>query len=416
LIFIEGVRTFYPSVYQSIRENEEVYLGAIFDSWGEKTKEKAKAQATAIIEDSLAKLSERDKKAAKIVIQELFPRTGVSGMFGMGAYEAEFDSDWAKEKRIAAKDYFHRYFTYGIPPHDISDNEIERFINEIPARDVDYVITKINEFAANKRADVLIQKLRSYEDHLSVDVAKPLALVLALGGKVLPHSHPTDNFFGLGIYAQVGMLIRRLVNHIEDMREREEFALDLAERTEPLPFAFEYSSWMRPLKPSRDAQEKVSVISEECKAGIRERIAARIAAEAYEEPLENRYPVDAQNLYRFWVANNQEQVRRYLEVRIREYPESAVRFLIGVLEISPKASDMPLDIPDSSGWYRLIATMVNPEIIMAALKQTYPDIDTIQPAIHNPVTENAERRAAKWFVRLHQQVSSESESDGEAGK
>ena len=404
LIFLEAIRAFYPDLYASIRENEEVYLGTIFDAPRGNTEE-SKEYATKIIEDALKGLSEQDNKAAKVVIQELFPRTGVSGMFGMGAYGAEYDAEWAKEKRIAAKNYFPRYFNYGVPPNDISDRAIKLFLEEIQTKGVDYAVTQIRELTTNERADILIGKLRMYEDELSPDIAKTLALGFAYSGNLLPHSHPTDSFFGLGAYAQASSMIRRLIQSIPDENEREQLALELADIIEPLPLAFEYSSWIRPLKTSRYSEEKVAVISSECETQIYKKIVTRIAALAHKEPLENVYPLEAQSFYQFWFHHDKEGVRSYLNSRISETPQETANFLVGVLGGNlSSGSNESFKIPDERGWYKFIVDMIDAETVKEALMRTFPNIDLAQPQADNTKSTKASERAARWFIRVHQQV------------
>jgi predicted KAP-like P-loop ATPase len=410
LILLEALRTFYPKLYTEIRENEDVFVGSVFDlAFSPTPKKEAEERVQTVLNASLEGLSKEDIKAARCVIQELFPKTGASGMFPPGSYGA--DDIGAREKRIASKYYFQRYFTYGVPPHDVSDKELEEFIQGIPDNDIEFVQTKLKELAANDRADVLIEKLRSFEDELSPDVAKRLADGVARSGGILPKSHPTDKFFGLGAYAQASSMIRHLVDRISDLNERENFALELADLTEPLPLAFEYSRWMRPLKRSHHSEEKVATVSSECEAEIYKRIAKRIAAEAHQEPLERKYPLDAQLLYQFWVNNDEEAIRIYLETRFAENPQEADEFLIAVLGVHAETkSRNGLEIMDGRGWYELIARMIEPDKLIRALKYKYPEIDS--PHYLTEHTENSDgmERAAKWFAIMWMEITSHAAS------
>jgi predicted KAP-like P-loop ATPase len=400
LILLEAIRTFYPKLYTEIRENEDVFIGSVFDlAFSPTPKKEAEERVQTIINAALQGLSNEDMRAAKVVIQELFPKTGVSGMFRPGSYGA--DDIRGREKRIASKYYFQRYFTYGVPPHDVSDNELEELLHSIPDKSTDFVQSKLKKLVADGRADVLIQKLRSFEDELSPEVAKSLAIGIAHIGSLLPKSHPTDNFFGLGTYAQASAMIRHLVDRISDSNEREEFALELADTIEPLPLAFEYSRWIRPLKYSHHSEEKVATVSKECEAEIYRRIANRIAAAANQEPLERQYPLNAQLLYQFWVDNNNESIRSYLEIRIEGNPQEADEFLISVLGVNPETkSHDPLDIRDAHGWYELIARMIEPQILIEALKNKYPKIDSPNYLTEDVKDSGAKERAAKWFATM----------------
>jgi predicted KAP-like P-loop ATPase len=408
LIFIEAIRAFYPTLYSSIRDNEEVYLATILESaHSSEAKRNASQEATVLIETALGNLHERQKNAVKEVLQELFPQTGMYGLFRHGSRSVEAESDWTKGKRIASKKYFRRYFTYGVQPHDVSDNEVDRFLGDIQERGVDFVVENLKRFAASgrERIENFISKLRLYENELDERAAKTLAMGIALSGGVFPKHVPVDRFFGFGASAQATMLIRVLLEQIQDQTERENFAIELAERIVPLPFAYDYSSWMRPVKRSHYSDEKVSVVSSECESRIRKIIAARIASEAREEPIENKYTIDAQNLYQLWFAQEPESLRAYLDSRLRERPQDAAQFLAAILSVSKSGND--IDIPEAHGWYDLITKMVEPEIIMRALREQYDDLDSPRIYIETKEIMSAEKRAARWFFQMHQQASAE---------
>jgi len=84
LIFLEAIRTFYPELYATIRDNPEVFLGSIFDPLSAMNEKEAKEQVESTIKTALDIYPEQVKKAASIVIQDLFPMTGASGLFGAG--------------------------------------------------------------------------------------------------------------------------------------------------------------------------------------------------------------------------------------------------------------------------------------------------------------------------------------------
>lgn len=399
LILLEAIRTFYPNLYASIRENEEIYVGTAFD-WAVNEKE-VESQVKDTIEAALKNYTEESKRAARLVIQELFPKTGASGLFQPNSYGAGDNVTWAREKRIASKYYFRRYFTYGVPSDDISDKEIEQFIRAISANGVEYVKATVKELSSNNRADVLIEKLRSFEDELPPDTARLLALGIASSGRFLPQSHPVDRFFGLGAYAQASSMIRHLINRIPDLAERDKFALELTDLTDPLPFAFDYSSWIRPLKQSQFSENKVAVVSNECELEIYKRIAKRIAAEASQEPLERRYPMDAQGFYQFWVNNDNEGIRNYLELRFKNNPEEADEFITAVLGLKPESvSERGFQLVDERGWYALIARMIEPEKLIETLKHKYPTFDSPQ-FLNARRGQNAQEQAAQWFGLMY---------------
>lgn len=415
LMLIEGVRTFYPKLYASIRESPDVFLGTGLDRGGEKAKEHAKK----VIDNALEDLSDRDQRAARHVIQELFPRTGVQTVIGTMHYGSEWDSRWAKEKRIAAQRYFSRYFSYGVPPNDISDQRLNDLIEAAPGRDVESIAAEIRALTANNRHSVLIEKLRAREESLSPQVAAPLASAIARCGDSFPQDKGMYGFFGASTFAQACILIRHLVGRVDDRGERDSLALVLAQNSTPLPFAVEYGRWIRKLKRSEESDEGDAVISDECEQEVNRRITARIASEAQEEPIEKRYPRDASSLYQFWRWYGAGELRDYLARRFGEHPDEVVDFLLantreGWSMDSGLSFRMNLERND----YDAIAAMVDPEIIMKALPRVEPHFESPQAAVRADGTVS-QGNVALTFARLHkeakQQAAEKRETEAQSG-
>ncbi len=402
LIFLEAIRAFYPELYAAIRDNEEVFLGTVFDPLSSMNEKDAKAHVDAVIKDALDVYSETDKKAARIVIQDLFPRTGASGLFRAGAYSSDFNERWAKEKRVAAKDYFSRYFNYGVPSDDISDREVDGFLELVPLTAPSDLVEKFKAMSSNNRSRVLIEKLRSREDELPKETAAILALVVALSGNELPYSHPTDRFFGLATYSQASALIRHLLHRIDDQSARESLAIEIARRIEPLPLSYDYSSWMRRMKRSHYSEEMVSVVSEECEQEIRRIIVQRIAAFATEGPIERSYPMDAQQLYQLWASVDKNGLREYLKRRTEAHPSEMAEFISAANGIDPN-SETSRDWSEDLGWFDFICDLIPPEKLMQALRETYPELSSVEYNFLESEPMNNKERAARWFQRLHEQ-------------
>lgn len=400
LVFLEGVRTFYPELYQSIRDEEDVFLGTVFDGFGRLNENDAKARVEEVIKTALANYSEADQKAARIVIQDLFPRTGASGNYGPGAYSAEHTESFAKEKRVGAKDYFWRYFNYGVAAADIRDQDVNRFLERMPRTPIPDLIEEFKALASEGRSGVLIGKLRIVEDDLPEETAGILALVVANSGKELPYNHPVDRFFGLASYAQASALIRHLLHRISDQPARESLATDIAKEIDPLPFAYDYLNWLRRMKRSHYSDEMVSVISEECEDRIRKIIVTRIADLAEQSPIERTYPLDAQQFYNLWARVDKENLQQYLKKRFVAHPDEAAEFISAANGVDPN-STTTRDWSEDAGWFGFICDLVEPSELMEMLRETYPFLEPVEYNFIESQPMDAKERAARWFQRLH---------------
>jgi len=400
LILIEGIRIFYPELYTAIRENADAFSPGAMDpvSWIRNTDTKALTEA--VIKEALKDYSDEDRKSASIVVQALFPRTGAIGLFRAGAYSPDLVEGRSTEKRIAAKEYFPRYFNYGVPADDISDQDVERFLSRIPGPAVETLVEEFKQLSSDNRAHVLVEKLRNKEDALQPQTAAILALVVASSGNTLPYNHPTDRFFGLGTISQASALIRHLLHRIDDQSARESLAIELAQRIEPLPFAYDYSSWMREMKKTQYSDERVSVVSEVTEQRIKEIVAERIAAFAEVEPIERKYPHDAQQMYQLWAFANKQSLRDHLQRRMNASPSDVAEFISAANGIDPN-SETSRDWQEDLGWFGFICDLIPPDQILDALYATYPGLASVEYEFRESKPMNNRERAARWFQRLY---------------
>lgn len=103
VILIEGVRTFYPRVYEAIKDHAEVFLGEHMDD--KYRSEEAKKRAQSVFAEATADLDKYKTKAVEFVVQRLFPKT--QNVFGTPIiFGSETTFRWAQEKRIASSDFF----------------------------------------------------------------------------------------------------------------------------------------------------------------------------------------------------------------------------------------------------------------------------------------------------------------------
>jgi predicted KAP-like P-loop ATPase len=221
LMIIEAIRVFIPRLYYAIRNHGDVFLGKHLDQ----NRKNGTEQAKAVIEDAIKDLAETDKLTARHVIKELFPRMGGIDLLGGAIHGAEWQSTWSRQKRIAAIDYFDRYFSYGVPPNDFSDRKVEEFLKQIESEDVEFVVQEIRALATRERVGVFISKLRAREDKVSPAVASRLAQGVALCGEVFPNTGGVLGDFGASTAAQACILIRNLIKRLPSETERDALAL-----------------------------------------------------------------------------------------------------------------------------------------------------------------------------------------------
>jgi predicted KAP-like P-loop ATPase len=125
LLLIEGVRIFYPRLYERIRRTPELFLHGRDDRRQSGQEDPIETVISTLIQPATPK----DCDAVKRLIDGLFPRAGKTG------YGADWNQVWTKNKRIASSEYFDRYFTYALDETDISDRVLTEVLNKLAESD-----------------------------------------------------------------------------------------------------------------------------------------------------------------------------------------------------------------------------------------------------------------------------------------
>lgn len=158
---IEAIHTFFPKLYEIIRSNKNMFLLEPLNEMLRDVEEKEHIKnLQAIIEG----FPERDRKIIKKIIQEIFPRT--TSAYGRSGYGTDWYGRWAKDKRAASPKYFQRYFDFGVADDDISDVELERFINNLSSQIEKKNLPAIRNLISNNREKLFLQKA-------SLDIKRP---------------------------------------------------------------------------------------------------------------------------------------------------------------------------------------------------------------------------------------------------
>jgi hypothetical protein len=142
------------------------------------------------------------------------------------------------------------------------------------------------------------------------------------------------------------------------------------------------------------------VVSEQTEQRIKEIVAERIAAFAEVEPIERKYPHDAQQLYQLWAFADKQSLRNYLQRRINASPSDAAEFISAAKGFDPNA-ETSRDWQEDLGWFGFVCDLIPSEQILEALYATYPDLASAEYEFLESEPMSNRERAARWFQRLY---------------
>jgi hypothetical protein len=265
LLLIEAIRIFFPRLYVWIRSHEQEVLEAHPASQAEAVHSSIRAA----LADGTAALSTEDVAGAQLLLTTLFPRT--ESAWRNIQWGGDWDSTWAKQKRIASRQYFRRYFTYTVAAGDVRDSDIEGLMRIVrdPSVDGGEVADVATALFRSGGPETFIQKVALYADEAEPVVAARLALLLTTFSDVLPD---VGGFIALSTLERAALLTRRLIERVPQ-EERLGLTVEIMRSAQHIPFAVEVLRWVR---PGDDAESSVLTTEEDIEVGrvLAERIAS----------------------------------------------------------------------------------------------------------------------------------------------
>lgn len=403
LMLIEGARIFYPDLYSFIRKNPDTFLGIHFDSG--RIDQEMKKGILSYIDESLKNLDEDEKNAAKNLIKYLFPR--LNCIFGGATYGSNWEENWSQNKRIASKAYFRRYFTYSIPEEDISDVELEKFLEKIKDSSIDIIISEIRKLVGETKAETFISKLRKYEKKLSVDVARNLSLAISKSGDLFPD--PDMLFSFMGSFSQAAILIHWLVKLVPKDQGRFELAEAILKNGKPVSFMSECFIWMHASK--EHDEDRLFTKEEENQLGAI--VASHVEELSKKEVIFLNFPKATPRLLAIWFDfGDKIRLEEYLTRLITSDSQNAILLIKSFL---PRAYGMETGVPVKSDFekntYESIKRYIDPEVLFNSLVKMFGKLDGKEYHYYGDTKGRDENKVlAEQFAFIHNKAKSENKT------
>lgn len=405
-MLVEGLRVLYPKLHAAIRDNADLFLQ------GEPREamrglEKSPSAIDRLLETAMpGSASEERSQLRERLLKPLFPRISNT------TYGRDWEESWGNERRICSSRYFKRYFVYGVPEGDISDNHLTNLIDTLVTADADSQRSLLSSYS--KRAmPQLIQALRNRVDSLDEVSALAIAIAVARNGDLLPRERGALVIGGTIMYA--GILISQLIRRIP-LSDRQSAAKTVLEVAFPLAMAMECARW---LTHSEDRPEERRVLPDGADDALYHLFAVRIRDADEVEPLFMQAGRDAPNLYWYWQRGRN---REEIEARLREF-----------FDKDPAKLDDFLDTYIGEGWevesglpvrsdlrresYNSIASIISPNYVFDNLRTRYgAELDAPQYYQNGePAGITAHQFASIHLSVVAEQLPQPEDADGSGG-
>lgn len=397
VMLIEAIRVFLPRLHAAVRDNPDLFLGSAREYGG--NAEAEKKRLSELLTSVLSNSGIYDKELVrKRLIAVLFPRTGDMG------YGSEWDLTWAREQHICSKEYFGRFFSYGVPPGDVGDVEVQRLVDDLRAgTGSDDVRARLVRFSERRAIPRLLDKLRFQEGTLDPEAAQRIILAFAPNGDLLPKEE--GPFVMRTTVMQGGILVRQLMKRVVPA-QREDLALTVIQIAGPLSFAAECFRWLR---YSRDEGADDRILQPASEAKVGEGLAIRISEAANAGELYRSFRDDSRDL--LWVWKNMGP------------PGEMEASLRGWLNASPGSVDVFLAAFVGRAWglesglsrrsdlwrdsYNAVADLIDPDFIAERLRATHGDQLQASEELEPKSEKDWARQAARQFIAIHEAVQRE---------
>lgn len=402
LMLIEGMRLFYPVLYDVVKNNPEIFSVSPFTY----NREDYKQRSLEIINKGIEGLTTDEGESAKNLLKALFPCLKQTGILGNINYlSSGWRGEWDIEQRACSSHYFSRFFSYSISDRDISDREITSFLSQIEDQSVETTISNIHQIVGEQRADLFILKLNTRIEKLSSSSSKNLALAISLSGNIFSKE---KTFWGRYL-SSAERLIGKLVENISDAQIKVDVAKQIVLDAKPIEFAIECFRCLVPLKEGEEIEQPLSVDQARI---IGEAFSQKIKEISQTSPLYLQFPEDFTSLFLLEVWSqwgDKEEVKKYLLESLNQNPESVVEFLKCYLPTNWSSAYYGSRQGDfEQDQYNSLAEYIEPSLIYQLLRNIYgSNLDDPEDYDSNNQQRSLDEKVVNQFAFIHQVVIKE---------
>jgi predicted KAP-like P-loop ATPase len=383
-LLIEGMRVFFPKLYDFVRVNSETVL--------DPPTEYNKKEIADRVSRGIETVEEEYRADARRLLLMLFPR--LESVFGNMTYDSESEVGWEREKRVCSRSYFQRYFSYAIGKGEISDRRIDDLCAAAGQGNATVVSQQLKELMAANSESVLT-KLWNRADELTPDAAAVIAKEFALYGGILPREGGWARF---STFTRAGGLVASLVERSPKGETRLDRATEILREALPVGFAAECLSWFRAGRSEAERRFSEDEANKLCKV-LAERINASADCSLIRE--------EANILLLMYVWSNfgkSDRPRQLLEKCFEAEPALIVPYLRSAVGMAypadggrPHPGDLEKDAYDAVTRYVPAATIYD------ALVKVFGD--RLQTSQRSRRGQDQDERIAQEFVALHARLA-----------
>lgn len=324
-LLLEGMRVFFPRMYQAVRSNRDTFLGRAYTAGQDESQ--YRDAVLGVVKEAADSLSLPHQAALKHLLSALFPRT--KGAFGNTRYGSEWDQTWSTQQRIASRDYFDRFFSYAVRASDVADAQVSALLDAADAGNAELASSRYHHLLKPETVDSFLAKLRHRANEVSAEGAEILATCVARQG----HSYEArDSHLSFEAPChQAAILVANLLKRIPQGADRVNAIERLLGAAQPLAFTAECLRWITVTSDPPGADD----LTPDAQAAIRLKFAERIEGTLERTSIFDAAPGDSviRVLAEWRRARGPGPITEYLTTQFERDPERALQLLRAVRPI-----------------------------------------------------------------------------------
>jgi len=234
LLILEGLKVFFPSAYDFVRYNPQIFLTDTSESKTLMSKQPDKDGIVNEIKQYINSLPESNRNSVLMVWQHLFPQ--FKQTWSNWGYSMDGPGDWYRKKRICSGRYFDRYFTFVVQADEIPDTLFDEFLGTLEFDTIDKAEIQLTHLFETYDASEFIFKLQFRHEDLSAKQSESLITTLIKKSDEYPIE--PGQFSAFTTFAETARLISKLINKLPN-NSRLPLLLKEVPKSKNLEFAME---------------------------------------------------------------------------------------------------------------------------------------------------------------------------------
>lgn len=396
LMLIEGIRIFYPSLYEAIRSHKDFFTG-IFQ---QENTESVKEQIEDIINTAFNLQNNINKENIIELLKQLFPK--LNQVYNKKRYSLHHLSRWDEAQRICSPNYFSRYFLYSVPNDEVADSTISSLLSNLASWQSPFNEDEnpLKSLLKTYNVDNIIKKLTNKAKSIPSDIAYPLVIAIAQKSELIPDPETSLSF--LTPLVQSAMLSGNLIQKVEQDK-RAELVYTCIDIASSLAFKVALFRWL-----SREDEERPEkeYFSNECINQFGRYLGKNIIEKhiSHNEDITTRYSGTLSHIFDILhMYVNTHCVNDYVRQLIAQDPMAIVRLLTAYAPIPVKKLGI-YKANFNREQYNSLAKKIDVSVLIKSIEDNFShllDIPDDYPSRYKQENLNEGEQLIKRFLWLY---------------